>query len=89
MKTLIVAFAILGAIPALAQNSLTTTQNPPAGNSSQSMPEPANSLSKASGTEKPTQQPGSAVGGTTSTQPLATAPSNSEGTSTAIPPVTR
>ena len=87
MKTLIVAFAILGAAPALAQNALTTTQNPPAGSSSQSTPEPANSLPKAAGTEKPTQQPGSAIGGATSTQPMATAPSNSAGTSGA--PVAR
>ena len=65
MKTLIVAFAILGAAPALAQNSFTTTQNPPAGNSSQSTPEPTNSLPRAAGIEKPTQQPGSAVGETT------------------------
>ncbi len=87
MKTLIVAFAILGAVPALAQNSLTTTQSPPAGNSSQSTPEPSNSLPKAAGTEKPTQQPGSTVGGTAAAQPMATAPANSAGTAT--PPVTR
>lgn len=54
MKTLIVAFAILGAAPALAQNSLTTTQNPPSGGSSESTPNTANSLPKAAGTEKPT-----------------------------------
>ena len=85
MKTLIVAFAILGAAPALAQNSFTTTQNPPAGNSSQSTPNTSNSLPQAAGTEKPTQQPGSAVGETT-TQPLA-APST--GAATAAPSVTR
>lgn len=85
MKTLIVALAILGAAPALAQNSLTTTQNPPSGGSSESTPNTANSLPKAAGTEKPTQQPGSAVGGTT-TQPLA-APST--GAAMAAPPVTR
>ena len=85
MKTLIVAFAILGAAPALAQNSFTTTQNPPAGNSSQSTPEPTNSLPKAAGTERPTQQPGSTVGETTA-QPSA-APST--GAATAAPSVTR
>ena len=82
MKTLIVAFAILGATPALAQNAFTTTQNPPAGNSSNSTPEPTNSLPQAAGTERPTQQPGSTVGETT-TQPSATAPST--GAATAAP----
>ncbi len=76
MKTLIVAFAVLGAAPALAQNPLTTTQSPPAGNSSQSTPEPTNSLPQAAGTEKPTQQPGSTVGDAAPAQPSATAPSN-------------
>ncbi len=74
MKTLIVTLAILGAAPAFAQNSFTTTQSPPAGNSSQSSPNTTNGLPQAAGTEKPTQQPGSTVGETT-TQPLATAPS--------------
>ena len=73
MKTLIMAFAVLGAAPALAQNSLTTTQSPPAGNSSQSTPNTTNSLPKAAGTERPTQQPGSTVGNATVTQPPATA----------------
>ena len=86
MKTLIVAFAILGAAPAFAQNSFTTTQNPPAGRSSNSTPEPTNSLPKSAGTEKPAQQPGSTVGETT-TQPSATAPST--GATTAAPAVTR
>jgi len=85
MKMLIMAFALLGAAPALAQNPLTTTQNPPAGNSSQSTPEPTNSLPKAAGTEKPTNQPGSTVGGAMPTQPL----SNSVGKSAASPTVTR
>jgi len=40
MKTLIIAFAILGAAPALTQNPLTTTQSPPAGNSSVSVAPP-------------------------------------------------
>jgi len=62
MKTLIVAVAILGAAPAFAQNAFTTTQSPPAGNSGQSSPNTTNSLPKAAGTEKPTEQPGSAVG---------------------------
>ena len=84
MKTLIVAFAILGAAPALAQNSLTTTQNPPAGNSNNSTPEPTNSLPKAAGTEKPTQQPGSTVGQATTQSPPA-----SPGNSSASPAVTR
>jgi len=90
MKTLIIAFAILGAAPALAQNPLTTTQSPPAGNSSQSTPEPTNSLPRASGTEKRTEQPGSALGGAAATsQPAATAPSNGQGTTQASPPASR
>lgn len=68
MKTLIMAFALLGAAPAFAQNPLTTTQNPPSGGSSESTPEPTNSLPKAAGTEKPTQQPGSAIGDAAPTQ---------------------
>lgn len=72
MKTLIAALVVLGAVPALAQNSFTTTQSPPAGNSSQSTPNTSNSLPQAAGTERPTQQPGSAVG-TAVTQPRATA----------------
>ena len=79
MKTLITALVILGAAPAFAQNSFTTTQNPPAGNSSQSTPNTTNGLPQAAGTEKPTQQPGSAVG-ETATQPSATAPSKGAGT---------
>jgi len=86
MKTLIVAFTLLGAIPVLAQNPLTTTQNPPSGGSSESTPEPTNSLPSAAGTERPTQQPGSAVGQVT-TNPLVTNPTT--GTATAAPPVTR
>ncbi len=85
MKTLLVAFAILGAAPALAQNPLTTTQSPPAGNSGQSTPEPTNSLPKAAGTEKPTQQPGSTVGDTVQTQSLSTG----VGKPALPPPVTR
>lgn len=73
MKTLIMAVAILGAAPALAQNPLTTTQSPPAGNSSQSTPNTTNSLPQAAGTERPTQQPGSTVGSTTPMQSPATA----------------
>ena len=68
MKTLIVAFAVLGAAPALAQNPLTITQSPPAGNSSQSTPNTTNSLPQAAGTEKPTNQPGSTVGDAAQTQ---------------------
>ena len=74
MKTLITALVILGAAPAFAQNSFTTTQNPPAGNSSQSTPNTTNGLPQAAGTERPTQQPGSTVG-ETATQPSATSPS--------------
>jgi len=84
MRMLIVAFAILGVVPALAQNPLTTTQSPPAGNSSQSTPEPTNSLPKAAGTEKPTQQPGSTAGNTVLTPP----PSSSVGSSAAPPTTT-
>lgn len=73
MRTLIAALVILGAAPAFAQNSFTTTQTPPAGNSSQSTPNTTNGLPQAAGTERPTQQPGSAVGSTRVTQPPATA----------------
>ena len=79
MKTLIAALAILGAAPAFAQNSFTTTQNPPAGNSSQSTPNTTNGLPQAAGTERPTNQPGSTVG-ETATQPSATAPTTGTGT---------
>jgi len=76
MKTLIVAAAILGTAPAFApafaQNAFTTTQSPPSGNSSQSTPNTTNSLPKASGTERPTEQPGSAIG-EARTQPAPTA----------------
>ena len=82
MKTLIAALVILGAAPAFAQNSFTTTQNPPAGNSSQSTPNTTNGLPQAAGTERPTQQPGSTVG-ETATQPSATSPS--KGAATANP----
>lgn len=74
MKTLIAALVLLSAAPAFAQNSFTTTQSPPAGNSSQSSPNTTNGLPQAAGTERPTQQPGSAVG-ETATQPPVTAPS--------------
>ena len=84
MKTLIAALVILGAAPAFAQNSFTTTQNPPAGNSSQSTPNTTNGLPQAAGTERPTQQPGSTVG-ETATQPSATSPS--KGAATANPSV--
>ncbi len=89
MKLLIVALAILGGAPALAQNPLTTTQSPPAGASSQSTPNTTNSLPSVAGTERPTQQPGSATGGAMPAQTPATAPSNSEGTATAAPPAAR
>ncbi len=85
MKTLIVAFAILGAVPALAQNSFTTTQSPPAGNSGQSTPNTTNGLPQSAGTEKPTQQPGSAVGQAA----VAPSPSSSVGKPAASPAVTR
>ncbi len=73
MRTLIAAAIILGAVPAFAQNSFTTTQSPPAGNSSQSTPNTTNGLPQAAGTERPTQQPGSAVGSTRVTPPPAAA----------------
>ncbi len=85
MKTLMIAFAILAAAPALAQNALTTTQSPPAGGSGQSTPEPTNSLPKGAGTEKPTQQPGSAIGDAAPTQ----SPPTSLNKSAAPPAVTR
>ena len=69
MKTFILAATLLSASPVLAQNSLTTTQNPPAGGSSESTAQPTNSLPQASGTERPTQQPGSTVGDTRVTAP--------------------
>ncbi len=74
MKKLIVACMLLGAGPAFAQNSLTTTQNPPAGASSESTTQPTNSLPQASGTERPTQQPGSKLNETKATQPNSVVP---------------
>ena len=62
MRTLIIMLALLGSAPAFAQNALTTTQSPPAGGSSESTVNTTNSLPAASGTERPTQQPGSTVG---------------------------
>lgn len=73
MKKFIVACMLLGAGPAFAQNPLTTTQNPPSGSSSESTPQPTNSLPQGAGTERPTQQPGSTVG-VTGTQPTPAAP---------------
>lgn len=73
MKKLLIACMLLGAGPALAQNPLTTTQNPPAGTSSESTPQPTNSLPQGAGTERPTQQPGSTVG-ITGTQPTPAVP---------------
>ena len=67
-KTLLVAVALLGSASAMAQTPFTTTQNPPAGGSSQSTPQPTNSLPQAAGTERPTLQPGSNIG-TTETAP--------------------
>ena len=77
MKRFVVAVALLAVGPALAQNNLTTTQNPPAGKSSESTVQPANSLPSSSGTESSTKQPGSTLGGST------TAPST--GTATTAP----
>ncbi len=68
MKKLLIAAALLGSASAMAQVPFTTTQNPPAGNSSQSTPQPTNSLPQAAGTERPTLQPGSNIG-TTDTAP--------------------
>jgi len=81
MKKLLVAFMILGATPVFAQNTLTTTQNPPAGASSESTTQPTSSLPRAAGTERPTQQPGSTLGGATVTQPQTAVPTR--------PPATR
>lgn len=68
MKKLLIAFALLGSASAMAQTPFTTTQDPPSGNSSQSTPQPTNSLPRAAGTERPTVQPGSNLG-TTDTAP--------------------
>ena len=81
MKKLILACALLAAGPVFAQNSLTTTQDPPAGKSNESTPEPTNSLPRGAGTERPTQQPGSSLGQTMTTPPA--------GTATTAPPATR
>lgn len=59
--------ALFAATPAYALDALTTTQSPPAGNSSQSTPEPANSLPPKAGTQKPKQTPGALT-------PMVTAP---------------
>ena len=64
MKRLLIAAILLGAAPAFAQNPLTTTKSPPAGGSSESTVNTTNSLPPAAGTERPTNQPGAAVGQT-------------------------
>lgn len=87
MKTLIVAIALLGAAPAFAQNALTTPQSPPAGNSNESTPNTTNSLPLAAGTERPTNQAGSTVGGAAVVQPSTTVPTSSTGVTTTPPPV--
>ena len=84
MKMIMFAAALLAAGPAFAQNSLTTTQNPPAGASSESTTQPAGSLPQAAGTERPTQQPGSNLGGT-----RLTAPSNDARSTTPVAPTSR
>ena len=76
MKKLALACVLLAAGPAFAQtqpqNSLTTTQSPPTGASSESTTQPTTSLPQASGTEQPTVQPGSTVGVTRTQPPAAT-----------------
>ena len=76
MKRFLIAVVLLAAGPALAQNKLTTTQNPPAGKSSESSAQSANSLPSSSGTEAPTKQPGATLGGSKAmTGTATTAPS--------------
>lgn len=87
MKTLIIVGVLLGATPVFAQNAFTTTQNPPAGKSNESSTQPTNSLPQASGTEQPTQQPGSTLS-TTTAQPPATT-QTSPGGATVTTPTTR
>lgn len=76
MKTFLVAATLLVASPALAQNSLTTTQNPPAGTASESTTQPTGSVPQGAGTERPTQQPGSNLGAARPAAPSGTAPAS-------------
>lgn len=76
MKKLLVAVVLLSGGSAMAQAPFTTTQTPAAGSSSQSTPQPTNSLPQASGTERPTLQPGANIGSTDTSarKPTARAP---------------
>lgn len=69
-KTLLLSAALLALAqgPALAQNSLSSTQSPPAPNSSQGTPQPSNSLPDTAGTA--TRSPaGTDIGTTRTTRP--------------------
>ena len=68
-KTLLMSAALLALAqgPVLAQNSLSSTQSPPAPNSSQGTPQPSNSLPDTAGTA--TRSPAGTDIGTTRTSP--------------------
>ena len=89
MRKLLIAAALLGAGPALAQNSFTTTQNPPAGRSSESTVQPSNSMPATSGTEHATQQPGSRLGETRTTGSSHRARAGTSRIVRSAPPVSR
>lgn len=88
MQRLTIATLALGllAAPAFAQDPMSSTMNPPAPNAGVGIPEPTNSLPPGAGTAT-RQLPGAALT-TAPTTPLATAPSNSAGTTQAVPPPT-
>ena len=86
MKTFIVAALILGAAPAFAQSPLTTTQSPPGGSASESTASTTNSLPKASGTERPTNQPGATLGGVAPAAPTTAPVTGANATTTAPAP---
>ncbi len=73
-KTLLMSAALLALAygPVLAQNSMSSTQSPPAPNSSQGTPQPTNSLPDNAGTATRTL-PGSTLGTTPRARPMASA----------------
>ena len=78
-KTLLMSAALLALAqgPALAQNSLSSTQSPPAPNSSQGTPQPTNSLPDDAATA--TRSPAGTDIGTTRTAPMRARPMASSG----------
>lgn len=83
-KTLLMSAALLALAqgPALAQNSLSSTQSPPSPNSSQGTPQPSNSLPDDAATA--TRSPAGSDIGTTRTSPTRARPMASSGGSDTV-----